>query len=90
MRISARADYAVRAVGELAVRQGGEPATEPVKAETIALAQDDWVGASGVISAVVHVLPYALWAAALTYSIRAYRREKAEEPASEERQPVTA
>ncbi|MFI9610653.1 RrF2 family transcriptional regulator [Streptomyces sp. NPDC052023] len=36
MRISARADYAVRAVLELAVRQGGEP----VKAEAIAAAQD--------------------------------------------------
>ncbi|MEU9286614.1 Rrf2 family transcriptional regulator [Streptomyces sp. NPDC048275] len=35
MRISARADYAVRAVLELAFRQDGEP----VKAETIALAQ---------------------------------------------------
>jgi Rrf2 family protein len=36
MRISARADYAVRAVLELAVRQGGG---DPVKAETIAAAQ---------------------------------------------------
>ncbi|MEV7391298.1 MULTISPECIES: Rrf2 family transcriptional regulator [unclassified Streptomyces] len=36
MRISARADYAVRAVLELAVRQGGGP----VKAEEIACAQD--------------------------------------------------
>ncbi|MEU9335754.1 Rrf2 family transcriptional regulator [Streptomyces sp. NPDC048290] len=36
MRISARADYAVRAVLELAVRTGGAP----VKAETIAAAQD--------------------------------------------------
>ncbi|MEU5661561.1 RrF2 family transcriptional regulator [Streptomyces longwoodensis] len=37
MRISARADYAVRAVLELAVRQGGG---DPVKAESIADAQD--------------------------------------------------
>jgi Rrf2 family protein len=37
MRISARADYAVRAVLELAVRQGG---SDPVKAESIAAAQD--------------------------------------------------
>ncbi|KUN39608.1 RrF2 family transcriptional regulator [Streptomyces longwoodensis] len=37
MRISARADYAVRAVLELAVRQGGG---DPVKAESIAAAQD--------------------------------------------------
>lgn len=36
MRISARADYAVRAVLELAVRQGGDP----VKAESIAAVQD--------------------------------------------------
>lgn len=35
MRISARADYAVRAVLELAVRQGADP----VKAETISAAQ---------------------------------------------------
>ncbi|MET9500578.1 RrF2 family transcriptional regulator [Streptomyces sp. NPDC006259] len=35
MRISARADYAVRAVLELAVRQGGDP----VKAETISTEQ---------------------------------------------------
>lgn len=36
MRISARADYAVRAMLEVAVRQDGGP----VKAETVALAQD--------------------------------------------------
>ncbi|MFE2262941.1 RrF2 family transcriptional regulator [Streptomyces griseosporeus] len=36
MRISARADYAVRAVLELAVREGGG---DPVKAEAIAAAQ---------------------------------------------------
>ena len=35
MRISARADYAVRAALELTVRQGGDP----VKAETVASAQ---------------------------------------------------
>ncbi|MFJ5259555.1 RrF2 family transcriptional regulator [Streptomyces sp. NPDC088387] len=37
MRISARADYAVRAVLELAVRAGGD---DPVKAEAIAAEQD--------------------------------------------------
>ena len=37
MRISARADYAVRALLELTVRQGEGP---PVKAEAIATAQD--------------------------------------------------
>ncbi|MFJ9242739.1 RrF2 family transcriptional regulator [Streptomyces sp. NPDC101776] len=41
MRISARADYAVRAVLELAVRGADAPAADgPVKAETIATAQD--------------------------------------------------
>lgn len=40
MRISARADYAVRAVLELAVRQGEGAVKTPVKAEAIALAQD--------------------------------------------------
>lgn len=38
MRISARADYAVRAVLELAVRQQADPAG-PVKAETVAAEQ---------------------------------------------------
>ncbi|MEV6505787.1 Rrf2 family transcriptional regulator [Streptomyces sp. NPDC051642] len=41
MRISARADYAVRAVLELAVRGDDGPVPDgPVKAETIATAQD--------------------------------------------------
>ncbi|WP_369246372.1 sulfite exporter TauE/SafE family protein [Streptomyces sp. R41] len=48
----------------------------------------DWVGASAGLSTPVYVLLYALWAAALTYSIRAYRKEKEAEPAVEERQPV--
>lgn len=39
MRISARAEYAVRAVLELAVRQGDDPAT-PVTAETVAVQQN--------------------------------------------------
>ncbi|MFF4346497.1 sulfite exporter TauE/SafE family protein [Streptomyces sp. NPDC001530] len=57
------------------------------------LLKSDWIGASAGLSTPVHVLLYALWAAALTYSIRAYRKEKAAEsaePAVEERQPVTA
>jgi hypothetical protein len=55
------------------------------------LLKSDWVGASGSLSTPVYVLLYALWAAALTYSIRAYRREQAAEPESaEERRPVTA
>ncbi|AZQ34507.1 sulfite exporter TauE/SafE family protein [Streptomyces cyaneochromogenes] len=54
------------------------------------LLKSDWIAASGATSAIVYVLLYALWAAALAYSIRAHLKEgKAEgaEPA-EERQPV--
>ncbi|MFF1679977.1 sulfite exporter TauE/SafE family protein [Streptomyces sp. NPDC058256] len=53
------------------------------------LLKSDWIGASGAVSTPVYVLLYALWAAALTYSIRAYRQEKAAEAELvEERQPV--
>jgi uncharacterized membrane protein YfcA len=54
------------------------------------LLKSDWVGASGTVGALVHALLYALWAGALTYSIRAYRREKTQEPVAEDRQPVAA
>ncbi|MFG2022140.1 sulfite exporter TauE/SafE family protein [Streptomyces sp. NPDC048825] len=55
------------------------------------LLKSDWVGASSSLSTPVYVLLYALWAAALTYSIRAYRKEQvAETESAEERQPVTA
>ncbi|MFC4471722.1 sulfite exporter TauE/SafE family protein [Streptomyces xiangluensis] len=55
------------------------------------LLRSDWVGASSSLSTPVYVLLYALWAAALTYSIRAYRKEQvAETESAEERQPVTA
>ncbi|NGO15053.1 sulfite exporter TauE/SafE family protein [Streptomyces sp. HC44] len=55
------------------------------------LLKSDWVGASSSLSTPVYVLLYALWAAAVTYSIRAYRKERAAEAeSSEERQPVTA
>ncbi|GAB2997724.1 sulfite exporter TauE/SafE family protein [Streptomyces pseudoechinosporeus] len=55
------------------------------------LLKSDWVGASSSLSTPVYVLLYALWAAALTYSIRAYRKEQAAESESaEERRPVTA
>lgn len=55
------------------------------------LLKSDWVGASSSLSIPVYVLLYALWAAALTYSIRAYRKEQAAETESvEERRPVTA
>ncbi|WP_329339584.1 sulfite exporter TauE/SafE family protein [Streptomyces sp. NBC_00663] len=55
------------------------------------LLRSDWIGAGGGVSAVVYVLLYAVWAAALTYSIRAYRRERAAETGhAGERQPVSA
>ncbi|MFI6486128.1 sulfite exporter TauE/SafE family protein [Streptomyces sp. NPDC050564] len=56
------------------------------------LLKSDWLGASAGLSTPVYVLLYALWAAALTYSIRAYRKEQAAEAeaAVEERQPVAA
>ncbi|MFE9644072.1 sulfite exporter TauE/SafE family protein [Streptomyces sp. NPDC006365] len=53
------------------------------------LLKSDWVGASSSLSTPVYVLLYALWVAALTYSIRAYRRERVLE-ADAERQPVSA
>lgn len=54
------------------------------------LLKSDWIAASGSVSAVVYVLLYAVWAAALTYSIRAYRKERAAETETAERQPVSA
>ncbi|MPY54980.1 sulfite exporter TauE/SafE family protein [Streptomyces acidicola] len=54
------------------------------------LLRSDWVGATGAVSTAVYVLLYALWAAGLAYSIRAYRREKATEPAVEKPQTVGA
>ncbi|MGI5198397.1 sulfite exporter TauE/SafE family protein [Streptomyces sp. CA-288835] len=55
------------------------------------LLKSDWVDASSSLTTPVYVLLYALWAAALTYSIRAYRKEQATETESvEEPQPVTA
>ncbi|MEU6138891.1 sulfite exporter TauE/SafE family protein [Streptomyces sp. NPDC047081] len=53
------------------------------------LLKSDWIGASSALSTPVYVLLYAVWAAALAYSIRAYRQERAAEAESaEERQPV--
>ncbi|GGZ11729.1 sulfite exporter TauE/SafE family protein [Streptomyces poonensis] len=48
----------------------------------------DWIDAPGALTTAVYVLLCALWAAALTYSIRAHLREKAERPAAEEPQPA--
>ncbi|MEU4612474.1 sulfite exporter TauE/SafE family protein [Streptomyces umbrinus] len=52
------------------------------------LLRSDWVGASGLVSAAVYGLVYVVWAAALTYSIRAHRREKALEGDAGERRAV--
>ncbi|GHB24964.1 hypothetical protein FHS35_008386 [Streptomyces umbrinus] len=52
------------------------------------LLRSDWVGASGLVSAAVYGLVYVVWAAALTYSIRAHRREKALEADAGERRAV--
>ncbi|SDO19438.1 hypothetical protein SAMN04487981_10930 [Streptomyces sp. cf386] len=55
------------------------------------LLKSDWIAASGATSAVVYVALYALWAAALTYSIRAHLKEgkAAGTESAEERQPVS-
>ncbi|WP_031476157.1 sulfite exporter TauE/SafE family protein [Streptomyces bicolor] len=56
------------------------------------LLNSDWIAASGATAVAVYVALYALWAAALTYSIRAHLREgkaAGAEPV-EERQPVSA
>ncbi|MCF1594247.1 sulfite exporter TauE/SafE family protein [Streptomyces muensis] len=56
------------------------------------LLNSDWLAVSGVTAVAVYVALYGLWAAALTYSIRAHlteTRAAAEaEPAEERRQPV--
>ncbi|MFJ8056038.1 sulfite exporter TauE/SafE family protein [Streptomyces sp. NPDC096142] len=41
------------------------------------LLKSDWIGAPGALSASVYVVLYAMWAAALAYSVRAHRRERA-------------
>jgi uncharacterized membrane protein YfcA len=57
------------------------------------LLKSDWVGASSALSTPVYVVLYGMWAAALAYSIRAYRRDEAtqartESESAEGRQPV--
>jgi uncharacterized membrane protein YfcA len=57
------------------------------------LLKSDWIGASGgassALSTPVYVVLYGIWAAALAYSIRAYRKERtAEAERAEEREPV--
>lgn len=57
------------------------------------LLRSDWIGASGALSTPVYVVLYGMWAAALAYSVRAHRRERAletrtESESAEERQPL--
>jgi uncharacterized protein len=52
------------------------------------LLQSDWIAVSSALSTPVYVLLYALWAAALAYSIRAHRKERATEEAAEVAEPV--
>ncbi|MCX4761708.1 sulfite exporter TauE/SafE family protein [Streptomyces sp. NBC_01275] len=55
------------------------------------LLKSDWIAASGTVSTVVYVVLYAVWAAALAYSVRAHLKEKdSATESAEERQPVTA
>ncbi|WP_326760852.1 sulfite exporter TauE/SafE family protein [Streptomyces phaeochromogenes] len=52
------------------------------------LLRSEWVGASGVVSGVVYGLVCVVWASALTYSIRAHRRERVLEGDAGERRVV--
>ncbi|NUP19914.1 MAG: sulfite exporter TauE/SafE family protein [Streptomyces sp.] len=56
------------------------------------LLNSDWLAVSGTTAVAVYVALYALWAAALGYSIRAHLKESrtAEAEPTEERQPVGA
>jgi hypothetical protein len=56
------------------------------------LLNSDWLAVSGVTAAAVYVALYAVWAAALAYSIRAHlkEREAVGIESAEERQPVSA
>ncbi|WP_406127066.1 sulfite exporter TauE/SafE family protein [Streptomyces sp. NBC_00989] len=57
------------------------------------LLRSDWIGASSALSTPVYGVLYVLWAAALAYSVRAHRRERAleartESESAEGRQPL--
>jgi len=57
------------------------------------LLKSDWIGASSALSTPVYVVLYVMWAAALAYSVRAHRRERAleartESESAEGRQPL--
>ncbi|MCZ9343176.1 sulfite exporter TauE/SafE family protein, partial [Streptomyces sp. TRM76130] len=43
------------------------------------LVDSDWAGVSGAPAVLLYVALYALWAAAVAYSVRAHLRERAEE-----------
>lgn len=48
-----------------------------IATNTRTLLKSDWIAASGTVSTIVHLAVYGLWAAALAYSIREHRKEKA-------------
>ncbi|GGX51917.1 hypothetical protein GCM10010358_01950 [Streptomyces minutiscleroticus] len=56
------------------------------------LLDSDWAGVPGTAAACVYVALYALWAAALAYSVRAHLGERTARAAAaeEERRPVAA
>ncbi|MFF3938167.1 sulfite exporter TauE/SafE family protein [Streptomyces phaeofaciens] len=55
------------------------------------LLNSDWTAAPAAVGTAVYVALYALWAAAITYSVRAHLRERDAVAESDgERQPVTA
>ncbi|QPP05677.1 sulfite exporter TauE/SafE family protein [Streptomyces bathyalis] len=50
-----------------------------VLTNTKTLLGSDWIGAGGAVSTTVYVVLYAVWAAALAYSVREHRRNAARE-----------
>jgi uncharacterized membrane protein YfcA len=50
----------------------------------------DWIGAADSVRAAVYTVLYVLWAAALAYSIREYRRDRREEAATAEAERAAA
>ncbi|WP_234046599.1 sulfite exporter TauE/SafE family protein [Streptomyces adelaidensis] len=54
------------------------------------LLKSDWIAASSALSTPVYVAAYALWAAALTYSIREHLKEKAAGHVEREPEPALA
>ncbi|KUN87216.1 sulfite exporter TauE/SafE family protein [Streptomyces griseoruber] len=54
------------------------------------LLRSDWVAAPDALSTLVYVVLYAAWAAAVTHSVRAHRRERAAGAPVAEREPAAA